>query len=871
MGYSVSRLTLYAVLSAIEEDLRELVFVHLAPQKTTLDLLGRDLALKARERLEKDFGPSEKEPSLDQMLFYIDFGDLFAILNTNSILLPQDIAKYIKGITAQLSSLIPIRNRVAHHRPLNFDDLPKTLDIAEDLIKKPEVPWDDLKDTLRRLNIEPSFVLGLKIPSYTLEEVSNKHNLPIPDFDETGFLGRKQQVNDLIKLCLGPYPVITIVGEGGIGKTALALKAAYDILDLPDCPFEAVVWTSSKTTQLTPHDIIKIEGAICDSLGMFQHTAEYLAGKGVEHPIEEVVSYLKEFRILLILDNLETVLDNRIRYFIESLPSGSKILITSRIGLGAFEFPVRLRSMDQNEAIQLLRALAKIRGASDLVKASNTKLANYCNRMKNNPGFIKWFVSAVQAGRRPEEVLDQPDVFLDFCMSNVYNYLSEGSRTVLRTMLCLSAKHSQAELAFLNNMEAIDLQRALHELLRTNMVIMSSIPTGSSFESQYSLSDLARAYLAKHHPADPKEYERLLRQKRQLTAVGEQVNADLESDPYSFYSITMRSKSDIIVAKYLLDALKQANNRNYNESEKWVSKARSLAPEYFEVHRVDALVKTLQNNYSAAQTSYESAIELEPQSAPLRKWYGSFLMRYMDDTEGALQQFLEAANLDPTACDTQIEMSRAFLYKKDFDEAFDILQNLVKRLDLPAWKRRKIYDLYLQYFYRKADQLLAQRDPVGALSLLQHLKIAYQECAPELIDNTMKRKLRDAIQLSRSCAYFASDEINKNKATELAEWLTSVSVQGLRFSDYKGNAVQLNGKIIMLKEDSGFLLDNIGKKIFFRRSSLSNPEEWNQLKLGNRVTFSMGRDERGSCAVEISVFQEENGLQSHTDVSPNAF
>ncbi|HNE06036.1 MAG TPA: hypothetical protein PLT08_16035, partial [Anaerolineales bacterium] len=218
------------------------------------------------------------------------------------------------------------------------------------------------------------------------------------------------------------------------------------------------------------------------------------------------------------------------------------------------------------------------------------------------------------------------------------------------------------------------------------------------------------------------------------------------------------------------------------------------------VHRVDALVKTLQNNYSAAQTSYESAIELEPQSAPLRKWYGSFLMRYMDDTEGALQQFLEAANLDPTACDTQIEMSRAFLYKKDFDEAFDILQNLVKRLDLPAWKRRKIYDLYLQYFYRKADQLLAQRDPVGALSLLQHLKIAYQECAPELIDNTMKRKLRDAIQLSRSCAYFASDEINKNKATELAEWLTSVSVQGLRFSDYKGNAVQLNGKIIMLTE-----------------------------------------------------------------------
>ena len=102
-------------------------------------------------------------------------------------------------------------------------------------------------------------MLNLSIPDY---RDSSKNNLPIPDFDETGFIGRRDEVEEVKKLCLGPYPVVTVVGEGGLGKTALALKVAYDILDLHDCPFESVVWSSSKTNQLTGYEITKIQNAI---------------------------------------------------------------------------------------------------------------------------------------------------------------------------------------------------------------------------------------------------------------------------------------------------------------------------------------------------------------------------------------------------------------------------------------------------------------------------------------------------------------------------------------------------------------------------------------------------------------------------------
>jgi Flp pilus assembly protein TadD len=528
--------------------------------------------------------------------------------------------------------------------------------------------------------------------------------LPIPDFDETGFLGRKKQASDLLKHVLGPYPVVSLVGDGGIGKTALALKVAYDVLDMPNCPFEAIVWTSSKTTQLTAQEIRRIEGAISDSLGIFNSIAVELAGT-VDNPMDEVIEYLGAFKILLIIDNLETVLDEKIRQFLGMLPLGSKVLITSRIGIGAFEYPQKLQAMDQDEAVDLLRAMARVRGVTDLVRLDNAKLVNFCQRMKFNPGYIKWFVSAVQAGTRPEEVLSKPDIFLDFCMSNVYSYLSPQGRAVLRSMLGLPGRHSLAEMAFLNEIEAIDLQSVIYELLRTNMVIMSSTAQGSSFESQYDISDLARAYLSRHHPIVPKESDKLTKRKRQLVAAGEEFQAAQKTDPYSYYTLTIRSRSDFIVAKYLVDALRQSQDNNFPAAEVFIQKARDLAPEYFEVYRMEAIVKVAEGNYSAAQFAYEAAIEIEPLSAPLRKWYGSFLMRYMDNTEESLTQFKKAAELDPNSIEIRLEIARALLYLKEFDQATQRIQELISKLDTRSQNAIKVHDLYLQCFYRKADYL----------------------------------------------------------------------------------------------------------------------------------------------------------------------
>jgi len=63
------------------------------------------------------------------------------------------------------------------------------------------------------------------------------NNLPLPEYDETGLVGRSKEVADVFQLIKrGRESVITITGEGGIGKTALALEVAYNLVMIRRSP-----------------------------------------------------------------------------------------------------------------------------------------------------------------------------------------------------------------------------------------------------------------------------------------------------------------------------------------------------------------------------------------------------------------------------------------------------------------------------------------------------------------------------------------------------------------------------------------------------------------------------------------------------------
>jgi serine/threonine protein kinase/tetratricopeptide (TPR) repeat protein len=146
-----------------------------------------------------------------------------------------------------------------------------------------------------------------------------KNNLPA---QATPFVERGPEISTLQSLISDPQSrLITIVAQGGMGKTRLALElgsrfAAENAPAFPDGIFfvELAPLLSADT----------IPAAIVDAIGLI------LPAQGVE-PQQHLLNYFAEKRLLLILDNFEHVLDGAaIVSAIIQAESSVKTLVTSR-------------------------------------------------------------------------------------------------------------------------------------------------------------------------------------------------------------------------------------------------------------------------------------------------------------------------------------------------------------------------------------------------------------------------------------------------------------------------------------------------------------------------------------------------------------
>jgi LuxR family transcriptional regulator, glucitol operon activator len=71
MAHSIQRLTIFALISALELDLREFIQLYLVPVVGETSLIGSDLTKKCTDRFQRD-NPNET-PDLDDLVDYLDF------------------------------------------------------------------------------------------------------------------------------------------------------------------------------------------------------------------------------------------------------------------------------------------------------------------------------------------------------------------------------------------------------------------------------------------------------------------------------------------------------------------------------------------------------------------------------------------------------------------------------------------------------------------------------------------------------------------------------------------------------------------------------------------------------------------------------
>ncbi|SIS09786.1 NB-ARC domain-containing protein [Pseudomonas sp. A214] len=779
MAYSLSRMTVYALLSGLEEDLRIAIKGRLGGEDYSDDRFDQQLISRSKARLEKEIGAQYEESTLDNLVDYFDLGDTYQIINSNQLSFDTDFSQAIKTRTKQFEKIIPIRNRVMHVRPLNFDDLPLISDFCSDLISNSFYSWDNLEETFKRLHDDPSFVLDLKIPVIDSDKDKIPHNLPLPDFDETGLIGRDALVKQVKKLCLGGFPVISIVGEGGVGKSALALKVAYELLEEEVNPFDAVVWVTSKTTQITVNEIRDIKGAITSSIGVLQEISSQLSGIDSGDPLAEIIEYLGTFKIALFIDNLETIMDQNIHKFVSSLPDGSKLIITSRIGLGAYEYPIKLGGIEENYAAKLIRTLGQLRNVSSIATQDEATLRRYANRMYLNPGYIKWFVSAIQTGVAAEAVLQNSSLFLEFCMSNVYQFLSQDTRDLTTTMQCAPGWKDIAELSYLSGFEAIRIQKALQELMTTNMLAESSKPTGGSVKTTYQLAELARAYLNKHHRPSNAFQQKVKGNRNKLNSVVEMRSAT-NGNRYSPLNIKVRSKADRVIVKMLHDAMRHLRVAANEPAYEILEEAKRLAPDYFEVPRVLAYFHQKNGNYPEARESHELAIALAPNTAQLHYWFGKFILHEEESVDEAVDQFEIARKLDITSPEIAISLSRGYMFQHKFNEVRALIDELSEKIELlDDTLRKTYYDTRVQLNYREADFACQAGDIGGSINAIKKMREEFDHLPPEHKDTYMRSKLGKAVITVQRLLRMTSGTDDHAYIVDLLDWINHESEKSI--------------------------------------------------------------------------------------------
>ena len=228
--------------------------------------------------------------------------------------------------------------------------------------------------------------------------------------------------------------VLTLTGPGGTGKTRLALQAAADLLE----EFEESIFVVSLAA-LTDRELVI--SAISAPLGVFE---------AADRPLEEgIKEYLREKKVLLVLDNFEQVLEGA--QFVAQLLSacpGLKVLATSRIPLGLYgekEYlvpplslpdPERLPSLERltrYEAVRLFIERAQdARSDFSVTNDNAATVAEICARLDGLPLAIELAAARVKV-LSPQKMLDRLSDRLKLLARGARD-LPERQRTLRATM-----------------------------------------------------------------------------------------------------------------------------------------------------------------------------------------------------------------------------------------------------------------------------------------------------------------------------------------------------------------------------------------------------------------------------------------------------
>jgi ATP/maltotriose-dependent transcriptional regulator MalT len=325
---------------------------------------------------------------------------------------------------------------------------------------------------------------GLPAGSPSSAKTSTPNNLPRLQY----FFGREtelRKIADALAADARGWGVL-IDGPGGIGKTALAVRAAELV---PVGRFKRIIFLSSKERELTADGqralgyfviptYLEMLNAVARELGQ----PELLKSIEAERP-EVLLRALRSVNALLVLDNLETLPEpdrDQLFTFLNRLPYGSCAIVTSRRRADASAVTIRLDRLHWNAAAALIGELA--RELPRLARASDGERHALYEETGGNPLLIRWI--AGQLGRGRCQSLEDALIFLrgtppsesplEFIFGDLLDTFTAAEEQVLASFTYFSQPIEVQHIAEIAGLTDAAAQTALSDLAMRALVVTDS-------------------------------------------------------------------------------------------------------------------------------------------------------------------------------------------------------------------------------------------------------------------------------------------------------------------------------------------------------------------------------------------------------------
>lgn len=344
------------------------------------------------------------------------------------------------------------------------------------------------------------------------------HNLSHPDYQE--FIGREKELSE-VRQRLRPYPhsthhVITLKGVAGVGKTAVAMETArrylYQSHTFPASEqFGAIIWFSAKEHYLTPEGIrprLAPQRTLEDLYTAIATTLEqrHFLDSPLAKQHDLIRQILLRQRTLIILDNLETVDDERLMAFLREPPVPTKIILTTRHWVEV-AIPVMLEGMTDEDAVKLIERECKRQEI--ILSGDETNLLT--QRTGKVPLAIVLSIGRISDGFPVADVLedlsDSEGDFAQFCFKQSVSEIRE--RNAFKLLMALTMFGGQAEREPLGYVAGLaqDYQERDRELAKLEKLSLVS-RQGNQFEMLHPTHEYAQNELSRHPDFDALAFDR---------------------------------------------------------------------------------------------------------------------------------------------------------------------------------------------------------------------------------------------------------------------------------------------------------------------------------------------------------------------------